>query len=131
MVRKRTGRTRVFVYGTLRAGGPNHHLLDGQTLVGQARTEPAFELVSLGAYPAMAEGGHASVIGEVYDVDAAALAKIDWLEGHPEYYRRTSIRLASGDDVLAYVLSPEHIAGRPSIPSGDWMDAQPHEEDEA
>ena len=122
-------RTRVFVYGTLRAGGPNHHLLAGQTLVGPARTEPAFEFASLGAYPAMALGGRTSVIGEVYAVDAAGLAKLDWLEGHPEYYRRTPIRLDSGDDVLAYLLSPEHIAGHPRIPSGDWMDVQQCEEE--
>ncbi|ACY13479.1 gamma-glutamylcyclotransferase family protein [Haliangium ochraceum] len=124
-----TERTRVFVYGTLRAGGPNHHLLAGQTLVGPARTEPAFEFASLGAYPAMALGGRTSVIGEVYAVDAAGLAKLDWLEGHPEYYRRTPIRLDSGDDVLAYLLSPEHIEGHPRIPSGDWMDVQECEEE--
>jgi len=129
VVRKRAGRTRVFVYGTLRAGGPSHHLLAGQTCEGQARTEPVFELASLGAYPAMALGGRTSVIGEVYAVDAAGLAKLDWLEGHPEYYRRTPIRLDSGDDVLAYLLSPEHIAGHPRILCGDWMDVQQCEEE--
>ena len=129
VVGKRAERTRVFVYGTLRAGGPNHHLLAGQTCEGQARTEPVFELASLGAYPAMALGGRTSVIGEVYAVDAAGLAKLDWLEGHPEYYRRTPIRLDSGDDVLAYLLSPEHIAGHPRILSGDWMDVQQCEEE--
>ena len=41
----------------LRAGEPNHYLLDDHDLVGEARTEPAFELVSLGAFPAMIAGG--------------------------------------------------------------------------
>lgn len=116
-------RARVFVYGTLRAGEPNHYLLDHHELVARARTEAAFELVSLGAFPAMIDGGETAVVGEVYDVDAVTLAALDRLEGHPRFYRRRPIRLADGDEVLAYLLSPEQVRGRPRIPSGDWLDA--------
>lgn len=38
-------------------------------------------------------------------------------------YRRRPIRLADGDEVLAYLLSPEQVRGQPRIPSGDWLDA--------
>ena len=62
-------RARVFVYGTLRAGEPNHYLLDHHDLVARARTEAAFELVSLGAFPAMIAGGTTAVVGEVYEID--------------------------------------------------------------
>ena len=64
-----------------------------------------------------------AVVGEVYDVDAVTLAALDRLEGHPRFYRRRPIRLADGDEVLAYLLSPEQVRGRPRIPSGDWLDA--------
>ena len=111
--------TRVFVYGTLRAGEPNHYhyLLDHHAIVRRARTEPAFELVSLGAFPAMVAGGATAVVGEVYDVDAVTLAALDRLEGHPRFY-----------EVAAYVLPIEQAHGRPRIPSGDWMESNPRKE---
>jgi gamma-glutamylcyclotransferase (GGCT)/AIG2-like uncharacterized protein YtfP len=115
--------TRVFVYGTLRAGEPNHYLLDHHAIVRCARTEPAFELVSLGAFPAMVAGGATAVVGEVYDVDAVTLAALDRLEGHPRFYERRTVRLEDGDEVAAYVLSIEQAHGRPRIPSGDWMES--------
>ena len=116
-------RARVFVYGTLRAGEPNHYLLDRHALVARARTEAAFELVSLGAFPAMIAGGTTAVVGEVYVIDPVTLAALDRLEGHPRFYQRTAIRLEDGDEVLAYLLSPEQARGRTRIPSGDWTDA--------
>ena len=122
-------RTRVFVYGTLRAGEPNHYLLDDHNLVGEARTEPAFELVSLGAFPAMIPGGTTAVVGEVYEVDPVTLAALGRLEGHPRFYQRRTIRLEGGDEVSTYLLSPEQAQGTTRIPSGDWTDAKQQKED--
>lgn len=116
--------SRVFVYGTLRAGDYNHYLLEGHDLVALTRTEPRFTLVSLGPYPAMIAGGDTAVVGEVYDVDDDTLAALDRLEGHPDFYRRKTIRLENGDEVLAYLLSPEQVQGMPRIASGDWMDGK-------
>lgn len=41
--------------------------------------------------------------------------------------RGEPIRLADGDEVLAYLLSPEQVQGLLRIPSGDWLDANPKE----
>ncbi len=120
--------TCVFVYGTLRAGAPNHHLLDHPAIVRRARTEPAFELVNLGAFPVMVAGGATAVVGEVYDVDAVTLAALDRLEGHPRFYERRTVRLEDGDEVAAYMLPIEQAHGRPRIPSGVWMESNPRKE---
>lgn len=122
-------RTRVFVYGTLLSGEPNHRLLDRASLIGEARTQPIFDLVTLGPFPAMIPGGATAVCDEVYEVDRPTLDALDRLEGHPRFYRRRPIRLADGGEVLAYLLSPEQARGRTRIPSGDWTDADRHKED--
>ena len=70
---KRGAPTRVFVYGTLLAGEPNHRVLAGARLVANARTEPAFELRDLGPFPGLVSGGAHAVAGEVYEVDEATL----------------------------------------------------------
>ena len=118
------GTTKVFVYGTLLSGEPNHRLLAHAQLLGEARTEPLFELVSLGAFPAMLAGGDTAVVGEVYAVDRATLADLDRLEGHPHFYRRKLIPLEDGERVLAYLLRREQAQGRPTIDSGDWRQHQ-------
>ena len=115
-----TGKIRVFVYGTLLDGEPNHRLLVSAALVGEARTEPTFRLVSLGAFPAMVAGGRTAVAGEVYEVDAGTLAGLDRLEGHTNFYERRRIRLEDGAEVLAYLLDEEQARGWPAITSGDW-----------
>ncbi len=113
-------KARVFVYGTLLRGEPNHHLLADAELLGEARTEPVFDLVSLGAFPAMIAGGETAVAGEIYEVDPPTLDTLDRLEGHPRFYRRRSVRLDDGGEVLAYLLTPDQARGRPRIDSGDW-----------
>ena len=113
---------RVFVYGTLLSGEPNHHLLHGQPLVGEARTRARFNLVSLGGFPAMVHGGEVAVRGEVYDVDEETLAALDRLEGYPGFYDREPVELRGEvtGEALAYLLAPERVAGSPEIQHGDW-----------
>jgi gamma-glutamylcyclotransferase (GGCT)/AIG2-like uncharacterized protein YtfP len=56
--------TLVFIYGTLKRGGGNHHLLAGQEFRGPARTAPGFTLYELTGYPGMVpEGGDRAGVG--------------------------------------------------------------------
>jgi gamma-glutamylaminecyclotransferase len=110
----------VFVYGTLRQEEVNHDLLVRARFVAEARTEPCFDLFDLGAFPAMSTGGETAVLGEVYAVDDATLARLDRLEGHPSFYQRTQIRLDDGQEVQTYLMERSRMRGRAPIASGDW-----------
>jgi gamma-glutamylaminecyclotransferase len=110
----------VFVYGTLRQGEVNHDLLATARFVAEARTEPCFELFDLGPFPAMSANGQTAVLGEVYAVDDATLARLDHLEGHPRLYQRTRIRLDDGQEVQTYLMERARMHGRELIASGDW-----------
>ncbi|TQF11040.1 gamma-glutamylcyclotransferase [Myxococcus llanfairpwllgwyngyllgogerychwyrndrobwllllantysiliogogogochensis] len=112
--------TRVFVYGTLLSGEPNHRLLRGARLIGPARTRPRFTLHDYGPFPALASGGKHAIEGEVYEVDALMLAALDRLEGHPRFYERTSIALDGAGRVEAYLFPKGRLADCPIIESGCW-----------
>jgi gamma-glutamylaminecyclotransferase len=87
--------THVFVYGTLKRGGTNHQAIAGQRFVGPARTAPAFRLFLLDGYPGLVAGAPGlSIEGELWEVDAACLARLDELEGVEEgLYARVPLPL--------------------------------------
>lgn len=75
----------VFVYGTLKRGKANHHYLAGQRYLGEASTEPRYQLHHLGSYPGLVKATPgARVSGEVWEVDEEGLAGLDRLEGLAE-----------------------------------------------
>ena len=96
------------------------NLLARARRIGSGVTEPRYELVDVGGYPAMVAGGRTQIRGEVYEIDDGTLARLDDLEGHPNYYQRQHLRLGDGRRVEAYVLPREQARGCPKIPSGDW-----------
>ena len=74
--------TLVFVYGTLKRGGGNHHFLAGQAFVDEARTARGYTLYDLSGYPGMVrqDDDDTGVMGEVWSVDDECLARLDVLE---------------------------------------------------
>ncbi|MDF3057341.1 MAG: hypothetical protein K0R17_1556 [Rariglobus sp.] len=86
----------IFVYGTLKRGCKNHRHLAGQHYLGEARTVPGFRLYHLGSYPGMVAdvSDTEGVTGELWSVDADALARLDAFEGIDEgLYRRAFVSL--------------------------------------
>ncbi|MFV0576388.1 MAG: gamma-glutamylcyclotransferase [Vibrio sp.] len=108
---------RVFVYGTLRRGESNHFLLENSEFLGDYMTEDRFNLFSLGPYPAAIEG-NSPLIGEVYLVDDATLAKLDIVEDYPIEYDRKLIPTSFGDAWIYLYQDKSELTKQ--LSSGDW-----------
>lgn len=134
---------RVFVYGTLLAGEPNHYRLTHDPirdvplavpgrLLYRVATRPEFTLYNLGYFPGVVAKGDTAVLGEVYEVTDDVLASLDRLEGHPHHYRREARALADGTMAWIYVFAREvregdsDFDGAKRIESGDWRSVSPY-----
>lgn len=115
-------KTIVFVYGTLRRGFSNHarHLSHLKSL-GQVTSAPLYEMIDLGAFPGILEGGTTPIVGELYAVDTRDLQRLDNLEGHPRFYERKPIKIPGmREAVEAYFLPRNRYRAQPRIESGDY-----------
>ncbi|CAD7076623.1 unnamed protein product [Hermetia illucens] len=88
---------RVFVYGTLKRGEPNHYWLTDagkgfSRLVSIGKTQKKYPLVIGTRYniPFLLdkEGTGHNVEGEIYEIDDKMLSSLDDLEEYPNYYDR-------------------------------------------
>ncbi|KAK3605992.1 hypothetical protein CHS0354_019673 [Potamilus streckersoni] len=97
---------RVFVYGTLKRGQPNHFYLDETSgrakrgtskFLGKAQTLDKYPLVVATRlnvpFLLAARGVGKTIIGEVYEVDEECFQTLDELEGYPKVYRRELINV--------------------------------------
>ena len=121
------GPERIFLYGTLRRGGTRDVLrhYEGAVFVGPARVRGV--LHDLGDYPGLRLADDDGwVLGESFDVSARALALLDEWEGigETDEYRRVRLSVVRDDAVeicWGYEAAAWKCAGRPVIPSGDWL----------
>jgi gamma-glutamylcyclotransferase (GGCT)/AIG2-like uncharacterized protein YtfP len=111
----------VFVYGSLRRGQYNHSVLAGASFVGRG-VLPGATMLDLGSFPAVVLGGPepGPVVGEVYDAPPDVLARLDRLEGHPTFYRRTPTLLQDGSTVDTYLYQAGTHEAYPIVHGGDW-----------
>ena len=94
---------RLFVYGSLKAGGSAHHLLN----CALAESEGSLDQVDLtvqDGYP-MLQSGSAQVRGEVYRVPDGLWPALDAWEEVPRVYCRRRRELIDGRDVWVYEAS--------------------------
>ncbi|MCU7844333.1 MAG: gamma-glutamylcyclotransferase [Candidatus Thiodiazotropha sp. (ex Monitilora ramsayi)] len=113
---------RVFVYGTLRRGEVNHHLMSGAKYCGGHVTLPRYRMIHLGAYPGVVEGGNTAIVGEIFRVNGQQLVQLDRLEDYPRLYNRKLIPTPWGS---AWIYTYRGVRnGRPVIPGGDWLGQQ-------
>ena len=108
----------VFVYGSLMSGFDNHHFIAASTrLMDEAATQAHFTLVAsenealefpyaLDEADSRPSDTLCALKGEVYLVDAAGLATLDWLEDHPDLYERRLTPIARlGEAAWVYILA--------------------------
>lgn len=120
-MRSRWNMPLVFVYGTLRRGEVNHHLLIDAEYVGGHVTPPIYKMLNLGTYPGVVAGGSSFVVGDIYRVNQVQFNKLDRLENYPSLYTR---KLISTESEKAWIyLYGGKRENRPVIPSGDWLAA--------
>ncbi|KAK9883622.1 hypothetical protein WA026_001795 [Henosepilachna vigintioctopunctata] len=98
---------KVFVYGTLKSGEPNHQKLIEDTgsyrkLICLAKTSTKYPLIIASQYniPFMLyePGMGNNVEGELYEVDDKVLKALDELEDHPNFYIREQNEVISLED---------------------------------
>ena len=115
----------VFVYGTLKSGFPNHEkYMKTAVPIGEYKTVLRYPLVLCGERysPCMINSpGHGlHVRGELYEIDAAGLKRMDALERihEPDGYRRHAIRVApwgndsAGPKTVQTYLKDYGVAGK-------------------
>lgn len=108
----------VFVYGTLKKGYGNHHLLSRSKFLDTAVTRGV--LHDLGAFPAARTNDSGGQIhGELYSVDDETLARLDRLEGIPTFYQRDKVETSKGPAWI-YTMNNERLTQYPIIRSGEW-----------
>jgi gamma-glutamylcyclotransferase (GGCT)/AIG2-like uncharacterized protein YtfP len=108
----------VFVYGTLRKGEVNHHLLSDADYCGLHLTRPRYRMLHLGTYPGVVAGGSTAIEGEIYRVGTKGLVKLDRLEAYPRLYTRNLIPTDWGRAWIYLYRGSRDC--RSLIPSGIW-----------
>lgn len=107
-------KSKLFVYGTLKRGYGNHHILEGSTYLGNYELEGS-TLIDLGAYPGLIpaeDDVHDVVLGELYEIDDDLLPRLDRLEGVPWLYTRERTL----DDIYYY----QYARGTGTIIGSSW-----------
>ena len=81
--------TEVFVYGTLKKGGGNHHFLkDSDFVRHEILKDHAIYVPKNMRFPLMLKSKGDKVYGEVYRITSTTLAKLDMLESEGHLYNR-------------------------------------------
>lgn len=123
---------KVFVYGTLKQGGTfNESLRQPESeFLGNALTVSKYHFFDLGKFPCICKTTAATrakyqqvhVRGELYKT--RAIKVMDYIEGHPTFYKREQIWVETVNGVLhkawAYFLGIDNCIGARELLDGEW-----------
>lgn len=111
----------VFVYGSLKSGFHNEHVIREAkgTFFRCARTIDRFQLLSFGFYPGLVPG-EKSITGELWIVPEKKLGIIDRLENVPFNYVPVRIPMSCGLVARGYMCTPEFARYGHPIEETTW-----------
>lgn len=112
--------TKVVVYGSLKKGFGNSCLLENSKLL-HDKVFFTGTMASLGGFPCCTQHGNTRIQGEMYEVDDTTLARLDQLEGHPNWYERKMVSTSEGEAWIYFIDRPDHYGdGARIVKSGVW-----------
>jgi gamma-glutamylaminecyclotransferase len=109
-------KTILFVYGTLKRGQRNHHLIASEEFRREAVTEPHYGVIDLGLYPGLVvnEAGGLAVRGELWAVSDTCLELLDDFECVQGLFIREEVAVVNQTEVTyAYYWHGESPADSP------------------
>lgn len=122
------GDTRVAVYGTLKRGLCNHHVMGEARFLGED-TLSQITLYDLGPYPGAVLADSRGIDVEVFSLDAAQLALLDRLEEYneddPGRGLYTRLQLATRFGPAWVYLYQGSLEGYERLDAGAWSEATP------
>lgn len=114
---------KLFVYGTLKRGFRNHHLIEDGTLVDDHAILGGYRMYNVGTFPAIVpDTDDYRVFGEVWEVPDTRSVQLDRLEGVPHMYRREMLYVFENEQIVqrqVYVWN-QPIDGMPEVETGFW-----------
>lgn len=116
----------LFIYGSLKKGFDNHHLLSKHSKrLGKAITVGKFGMFedSFGNYPYLVPVAKMRIHGELYLIERKELLeKLDLFEGVPEYYERKKILVKShrGTQRAFVYIQPHVTIPKDQKPLREW-----------
>ena len=112
----------ICVFGSLRKGLWNNHLLAKSNFLGETETEPVFTMLNWGGFPGLLHHGHGKIKIEVYEIESEETwQNLDRLEGYPNFYNRMIIETEFGFAWIYYNPLTDNNKNSDIVESGDWV----------
>lgn len=111
----------VATYGSLKKGFHNHGFLSDSKCLG-VDSLGGFAMYKYSSFPMVVASDdiNDTIMVEVYEVSTDTLVRLDYLEGHPEFYRRVHVDTIYGDAFI-YIGSRIQIRDNmEKIENGVW-----------
>lgn len=99
----------VATYGSLKKGFHNHGFIRDSKYLG-VDSIAGYSMYKYSSFPMVVASDdiNDTIMVEVYDISVDTLVRLDYLEGHPEFYHRIHVDTIYGDAFM-YIGTPKQI----------------------